>query len=102
MKEPFDLSKAKVYRSSYQKDHTQASNDFGTATFPWLDEFIADVKALIETLLSKKPPMLQKLAPSRTQIHVPSYQKATSSSVSSSNPMSHPADLVKPSPSPLE
>nr|GEW74943.1 hypothetical protein [Tanacetum cinerariifolium] len=34
MKEPFDLSKVKGYRSSYKKDHTQASNDFATATFP--------------------------------------------------------------------
>nr|GEZ28168.1 hypothetical protein [Tanacetum cinerariifolium] len=58
MKEPFDLSNAKGYHSSYQKDHTQASNDFATATFPWLDEFVADATALIETLLSKKPPML--------------------------------------------
>nr|GEV68315.1 hypothetical protein [Tanacetum cinerariifolium] len=67
MKEPFDLSKAKGYRSSYQKDHTQASNDFATAMFPWLDEFVADATAPIETLLSKKPPMLQKPASSRTQ-----------------------------------
>ncbi|GJU12514.1 hypothetical protein Tco_1134910 [Tanacetum coccineum] len=66
MKEPFDLLKAKGYRSSYQKDHTQARNDFATATFPWLDEFIANATAPIETLLSKKPPMLQKPAPSRT------------------------------------
>ncbi|GJQ99943.1 hypothetical protein Tco_0522928 [Tanacetum coccineum] len=34
MKEPFDLSNAKGYSSSYQKDHTQASNDFNIATFP--------------------------------------------------------------------
>ncbi|GJT02673.1 hypothetical protein Tco_0823842 [Tanacetum coccineum] len=58
MKEHFDLSKAKGYRSSYQKDHTQASYDFATAMFPWLDEFVADATAPIETLLSKKPPML--------------------------------------------
>nr|GEW97746.1 hypothetical protein [Tanacetum cinerariifolium] len=102
MKEPFDLSKAKGYYSSYQKDHTQASNDFATATFPWLDECVADDTALIETQLSKNPPMLQKSAPSRTQMHVPSSQKATPSSASSSNPMSPHADLVKPSPSSLE
>ncbi|GKB55310.1 hypothetical protein Tco_0906063 [Tanacetum coccineum] len=71
MKEPFDLSKAKGYHSSYQKDHTQASNDFATTIFPWLDEFIADATALIETLLSKKPPMLQKPTPLRTQIPMP-------------------------------
>ncbi|GKF15932.1 hypothetical protein Tco_0057394, partial [Tanacetum coccineum] len=58
MKEPFDLSKAKGYRSSYKKEHTQASNDFSTATFLWLDKFVADVAAPIESLLSKKPPTL--------------------------------------------
>ncbi|GJW61899.1 hypothetical protein Tco_0111234 [Tanacetum coccineum] len=58
MKEPFDLSKVKVYRSSYKKEHTQASNDFATATFLWLDEFVADAAASIEALLSKKPPTL--------------------------------------------
>nr|GEY14207.1 hypothetical protein [Tanacetum cinerariifolium] len=72
MKEPFDLSKANGYRSSYKKEHTQASNDFSTATFPWLDEFIADAATPIEALLSNKPPTLQKPAPSRTQMHVPS------------------------------
>nr|GEV32466.1 hypothetical protein [Tanacetum cinerariifolium] len=34
MKEPFDLSKVKRYRSSYKKDHTHANNDLATATFP--------------------------------------------------------------------
>nr|GEY44510.1 hypothetical protein [Tanacetum cinerariifolium] len=53
MKEPFELSKAKGYRSSYKKEHTQASNDFSTATFPSLDEFIADVAAPIKALLLK-------------------------------------------------
>nr|GEV26809.1 reverse transcriptase domain-containing protein [Tanacetum cinerariifolium] len=32
MKEPFNLSKVNGYRSSYKKDHTQASNDLATAT----------------------------------------------------------------------
>ncbi|GKA49861.1 hypothetical protein Tco_0742934 [Tanacetum coccineum] len=58
MKEPFDLSKAKGYRSSYKKEHTQDNNDFATTTFPWLDEFVADVATSIEALLSKKPPTL--------------------------------------------
>ncbi|GJZ76849.1 hypothetical protein Tco_0641521 [Tanacetum coccineum] len=58
MKETFDLSKVKGYRSSYKKDHTQASNDLATATFPWLDEFTADPSAPIEDLLLKKPPNL--------------------------------------------
>nr|GEV94890.1 hypothetical protein [Tanacetum cinerariifolium] len=71
MKEPFDLSKAKGYRSSYKKEHTQDSNDFATGTFLWLDEFVADAAAPIEALFFKKPPTLQKPAPSRTQMHVP-------------------------------
>ncbi|GKG43215.1 hypothetical protein Tco_0479899 [Tanacetum coccineum] len=54
------------------KAYEQASNDFSTATFPWLDEFIADATAPIEALLSKKPPTLQKPAPSRTQMPMPS------------------------------
>nr|GEY10517.1 hypothetical protein [Tanacetum cinerariifolium] len=57
MKEPY-LSKVKGYRSSYKKDHTQASNDLATATFPWLDEFVVDPSTPIEALLSKKPPTL--------------------------------------------
>nr|GFA50333.1 hypothetical protein [Tanacetum cinerariifolium] len=68
MKEPFDLSKVKGYRSSYKKDHTQASNDFSIATFPGLDEFVAYPLAPIEVLLSKKPPFLQRHVPSRTQV----------------------------------
>ncbi|GKB53481.1 hypothetical protein Tco_0904234, partial [Tanacetum coccineum] len=98
MKEPFDLLKVKGYRSSYKKDHTQASNDLATATFPWLDEFVVDPSAPIKALLSKKPPTLQKPAPSRTQIPLPSSQRATPSSVPVSNPISPPADasIMKP------
>nr|GEX97884.1 ribonuclease H-like domain-containing protein [Tanacetum cinerariifolium] len=72
MKEPFDLSKVKGYRSSYNKDYTQASNNLATDTFPWLDEFVVDLSAPIEELLSKKPPSLQIPAPSRTQVPLPS------------------------------
>ncbi|GJS56658.1 hypothetical protein Tco_0651442 [Tanacetum coccineum] len=48
-----------------------------------VSKFVADVVAPIEALLSKKPPTLQKPAPSRTQMHVPSSQKATPSSAPS-------------------
>ncbi|GJX22154.1 hypothetical protein Tco_0226599 [Tanacetum coccineum] len=98
IKEPFDLSKVKGYRSSYKKDHTQSSNDLATATFPWLNEFVADPSAPIEALLSKKPLTLQRLAPSKTQVPLPSSQMATPSSVPVSNPMSPPVDasVVKP------
>nr|GFA88209.1 hypothetical protein [Tanacetum cinerariifolium] len=86
------------YRSSYKKDHTWASNDLATATFPWLDEFVADPPGRIEALLSKKPPSLQRCSPSRTQVPLPSSQRATPSLVLVFNPMSPPADVfvVKP------
>ncbi|GKD36180.1 hypothetical protein Tco_1251689, partial [Tanacetum coccineum] len=68
IKEPFDLSKVKGYCSSYNKDHIQASNDLATTTFPWLDGFVADPSTHVEALLLKKPPSLQRPAPSRTQV----------------------------------
>ncbi|GJR25035.1 hypothetical protein Tco_0973562 [Tanacetum coccineum] len=55
MKDPFDLSKVKGYRSSYKKEHTKAENDLATDTFPFLSEFIVDPFAPIEVLPSKKP-----------------------------------------------
>ncbi|GJS14869.1 hypothetical protein Tco_0409341, partial [Tanacetum coccineum] len=102
MMEPFDLSKVKRYRPSYEKEHTQANNDLATATFPWLIEYIVDASAFVEALLSKKPPTLQKHVPSRTQMPVPSSQLATPSFAPSLKPMSPPADIVKPSPPPNE
>nr|GEY22345.1 hypothetical protein [Tanacetum cinerariifolium] len=51
----------------------EANNDFATATFPWLDEFMANPSAPIKALLSKKPPSLQRHAPSRTQVPLPSF-----------------------------
>nr|GFA10114.1 hypothetical protein [Tanacetum cinerariifolium] len=66
MKDPFDLSKVKGYRSSYKKEHIKAGNDLATATFPFLSKVVADPSTLIEVLLSKKPYSLQRPAPSRT------------------------------------
>ncbi|GJZ10920.1 hypothetical protein Tco_0545679, partial [Tanacetum coccineum] len=62
-----------------------------------------DPSAPIEALLSKKPPTLQRPSPSRTQVPLPSSQRATSSTVLVSNPMSPPADasIVKPQSSQL-
>ncbi|GJT69636.1 hypothetical protein Tco_1028922 [Tanacetum coccineum] len=102
MKEPFDLSKIKGYRPSYENEHTQANNDLATATFSWLNEYVVDASASVEALLSKKPPTLQKHVPSRTQMPVPSSQLATPSFTPSSKPMSPPVDIAKPSPSPNE
>ncbi|GJW84835.1 hypothetical protein Tco_0157980 [Tanacetum coccineum] len=83
-------------------DH-MAINDLATATFPWLDEFVADPTAPIESLLSKKPPSLQRPAPSRTQVPLLSSQRVTPSSVPVFNLMSPPADIsvVKPQSSQL-
>ncbi|GKD16164.1 hypothetical protein Tco_1205322 [Tanacetum coccineum] len=67
MKEPFDLSRVKGYRPSYKKEHDQAGNDLATTTFPWLSEFVADPLAPVEVLSSKKPPSIQRPAPSKTQ-----------------------------------
>ncbi|GJT38958.1 hypothetical protein Tco_0938823 [Tanacetum coccineum] len=97
MNEPFDLSKVKGYRPSYKKEHTQSSNDLDTATFSWLNEYIADAYDSVEALLSKKPPTLQKPVPLRTQMPVPSSQLATPSFAPSSKLMSPPGDIVKPS-----
>ncbi|GKF60363.1 hypothetical protein Tco_0177149, partial [Tanacetum coccineum] len=77
------------------KDHIQANSDLATATFLWLDDFVADPLAPIKALLSKKPPSLQRPAPSRTQIPLPSSQRATPSLVPVSNSMSPPADVSR-------
>ncbi|GJX37774.1 hypothetical protein Tco_0251077 [Tanacetum coccineum] len=53
---------------------------------------LADSLTPIEALLSKKPLTLQRPAPSRTQVPLPSSQRATPSSVPVSNPMSPPVD----------
>nr|GFC58626.1 hypothetical protein [Tanacetum cinerariifolium] len=104
MKDPFDLSKVKGYRSSYKKDYTQANNDFATATFPWLDEFVADPLAPTKVLLLKKPLSFQRSGPSRTQVPLPACHRATPSSAPVSNPMFPPADasVTNPQSSPLQ
>nr|GEU43348.1 hypothetical protein [Tanacetum cinerariifolium] len=98
MKEPFDLSKVKGYHPSFKNEHNQASNDLDMANFPWLSEFVANPSAPVKVLPSKKPPTLQRPAPSKTQALVASSPKATPSSVLGFNPMSPLADafFVKP------
>nr|GEY91384.1 MAK10-like protein [Tanacetum cinerariifolium] len=54
------VSSAILYRMC--RAYEQASNDFATATFPWLDEFVEDPSTSIEVLLSKKASSLQRLA----------------------------------------
>ncbi|GKE79239.1 hypothetical protein Tco_1545359 [Tanacetum coccineum] len=72
MKDPFDLSKVKGYRSSYKKEHTKAENDLATNTFPFISEFIVDPFAPIEVLPSKKPQSLQRPATTKNLALTPS------------------------------
>ncbi|GJT76403.1 hypothetical protein Tco_1043128 [Tanacetum coccineum] len=71
IKEPFDLSRMKGYRSLYKKEHTKDGNDLATATFPLLSKVVADPSTPIEALLSKKSQSLQRTAPTRTPIPSP-------------------------------
>ncbi|GKD08656.1 hypothetical protein Tco_1188341 [Tanacetum coccineum] len=63
-----------------------------------LNEFVSDSSAPIEALLSKKPLTLRRPAPSKTQVPVPSSQRATPFSALISNPMSPfiDASIMKP------
>ncbi|GJV78424.1 hypothetical protein Tco_1510008 [Tanacetum coccineum] len=81
MNEPFDITKVKGYMSSYKQEHIKAGNDHATATFPFLIDVVANPYASVEVLLFKKPWILQRPAPTRTQIPTSSApsQKATSS-----------------------
>ncbi|GKC73681.1 hypothetical protein Tco_1119564 [Tanacetum coccineum] len=71
MKEPFNITKVKGYRSSSKQEHIKAGNVFATATFPFLFDVVEDPYASVEALLSKKPQILQRPAP--TRIQVPAY-----------------------------
>ncbi|GJR77350.1 hypothetical protein Tco_0089715 [Tanacetum coccineum] len=79
MKEPFYISKVKGYRSFYKQEHTKAGNDLATDTFPFLTDVVTDLYAPFEVILSKKPQILQRPAPTRTQMPTSSApsQKAT-------------------------
>nr|GEY80025.1 hypothetical protein [Tanacetum cinerariifolium] len=66
---PFDITKVKGYMSSYKQEHMRAGNELVTVTFPFLAEVVTNPHASIEVLLSKKPCVLQRPAPTKT--HVP-------------------------------
>nr|GEW86690.1 hypothetical protein [Tanacetum cinerariifolium] len=68
MKEPFDITKVKGYRSSYKQDLTKDVNEFATATFPYLADVVIDPHASVKILFSKKPHILQHLVPTRTYV----------------------------------
>ncbi|GJT69507.1 hypothetical protein Tco_1028793 [Tanacetum coccineum] len=94
MKDPFDITKVKGYRSSYKQEHTKAGNDLATATFPFLTDVAADPYASVEVLLSKKPQILQRPAPIRTQMptfYAPSHKATPSPALMSPAPQVNPA-----------
>nr|GEU72097.1 hypothetical protein [Tanacetum cinerariifolium] len=81
MNELFDITKVKGYKSSYKQEHTRGGNELATSTFPFLAEVVADPHASVEALLSKKPRVLQRPAPTRTYVPASSTlsEKATPS-----------------------
>nr|GEY48402.1 hypothetical protein [Tanacetum cinerariifolium] len=86
--DPFDITKVKGYRSSYKQEHMRARNELATVTFPFIAELVTNLHASIEVLLSKKPCVLQRPAPTKTHMppsSVPS-QKATPSPARMSSP----------------
>ncbi|GJY00244.1 hypothetical protein Tco_0357262 [Tanacetum coccineum] len=96
MKELFDLTKVKGYRSSYKQEHTKVGNEFATTIFPFLFDVVADPHASVKALLSKKPRVLQRPAPLRTYVPASSApsQKATLSLALVSKPLSPPPQVT--------
>ncbi|GJZ22738.1 hypothetical protein Tco_0559777 [Tanacetum coccineum] len=92
MKEPFDITKVKGYRSSFKQEHTRARNELATAIFPFLADVVADPHAPVEALLSKKPYVLQCPAP--TRIHVPTSFSLSQKAIPSPALMSPPSQIT--------
>ncbi|GJU81681.1 hypothetical protein Tco_1284046 [Tanacetum coccineum] len=67
-KELLSTSKLMTKQLKNPGSHTKADNDLATATFPFLSKVIADPHAPINALLSKKPRVLQRPAPTRTHV----------------------------------
>ncbi|GJY73941.1 hypothetical protein Tco_0478372 [Tanacetum coccineum] len=60
MKEPFDITKVKGYRSSYKQEYTRARNELATATFPFLTDVVVDPQCF-RYPPSKKAPCVSKV-----------------------------------------
>ncbi|GJU40943.1 MAK10-like protein [Tanacetum coccineum] len=59
MEEPFVLEKMSGYRPSSKEEYDQAGDALANASYPFLAEYVANPNALLEQLLSKKPPFLR-------------------------------------------
>ncbi|GKE03297.1 hypothetical protein Tco_1395315, partial [Tanacetum coccineum] len=59
MEEPFVLEKMSGYRPSSKEEYDQAGDALANASYPFLDEYVANPYASLEQLLLKKPPFLR-------------------------------------------
>ncbi|GJU44618.1 hypothetical protein Tco_1201884 [Tanacetum coccineum] len=58
MEEPFVLEKMLSYQPSLKEEYDQAGDALANASYPFLTEYVANLYASLEQLLSKKPPLL--------------------------------------------
>ncbi|GKD73760.1 hypothetical protein Tco_1332042, partial [Tanacetum coccineum] len=58
MKEPFVLEKMLSYRPSSKEEYDQAGDALANASYPFLAEYVVNLYASLDQLLSKKPPSL--------------------------------------------
>nr|GEW43864.1 hypothetical protein [Tanacetum cinerariifolium] len=91
---PIEKARLEAVEVSHQKEVDDVRRD----RMYCLEEFATDPSAPVEVLLLKKPPFIQRPAPSKTLALVASSQKTTPSSVPISTLMSLPTDIfvVKP------
>ncbi|GJV02676.1 hypothetical protein Tco_1336245 [Tanacetum coccineum] len=59
MEGPFVLEKMSGYRPSSKEEYDQAGDALANASYPFLAKYVANLYALLEHLLSKKPPLLR-------------------------------------------
>nr|GEX31106.1 hypothetical protein [Tanacetum cinerariifolium] len=61
MKEPFVLEKMSGYRPSSKEEYDQAGDALANASYPFLAEYVVNLYASLEQILSKKPPSLRPI-----------------------------------------
>ncbi|GKD71357.1 hypothetical protein Tco_1325447 [Tanacetum coccineum] len=59
MEEPFVLQKISSYQPLSKEEYDQAGDGLANASYPFLAKYVANLYALLEQLLSKKPPLLR-------------------------------------------
>ncbi|GKC42216.1 hypothetical protein Tco_1059938 [Tanacetum coccineum] len=61
MKEPFVLEKMSGYQPSSKEEYDQARDALANSSYPFLAEYVINLYASLEQLLSKKPPSLRPI-----------------------------------------